>query len=421
MSQNLPLLFVIYTDLEPDDIIFLLCMLAKVKTDSNNQYKLVFIVGEGNTKIKQLRLQKYLLSYNLSNLSSEILISYATDNYNRLDGYEVLTEKELSEYVNIDASKCNSDIDKLYSADIYNIQIVNRIKEFNSGTFVILKPLRCELQCHIINEFIANGNFNAYIYEGFNLRSALSIGGKFNENNHTLLLKFLKVFKNVYLLSNFVILQNNQHPTSYEISEHYKKTYEKEYNINIYINELMNKAENNIPIIKYLKKYILIWNLRMLKSLQYVITSNYKKNKIQISESINETINKINSIYTKSIDKLSDDDLYEGYKLIINLDKIMDKNVHITTHFNIYINIATNPKTQFCLADYHVYNAIFNPDVYIWKETIMEFEKNGHLCGTIKESNNKLNECNDHQIKVHRAVNIVSWEKMMENLILSLN
>jgi len=172
-----PKSFLVFTDLETDDMVALY-VLAK-RFGKSKKFKFMFVVGEGDSRIKAIRMNKYVKKLGFEN--AEVVQGYSSNKNFTYDGKDVMTEEEFAILFN-KAEEYDKEGEK------------KKIYEFllNESPFIIsIKPPR-ELM-----EMFKNGHpmyrrvFKRCIFAGymsFNLRCLM------NEYKPDLV-NFLKAFK----------------------------------------------------------------------------------------------------------------------------------------------------------------------------------------------------------------------------------
>jgi len=168
--------FLIMTDLEPDDMLALY-MLSKSISNS----KVLFLVGEGNSNIKEMRMKKYIELLGFKNAT--VLRGMSSDKNFKYDGFDVETEKEIK-----DITKVDDDI-KFVEA-----QLDVFISDTNPA-IICLKPPRELIKMY----FDDDNNFSERLakcemagYMSFNLRCLMKKWEK------PKIIEFLKNFKRCY-------------------------------------------------------------------------------------------------------------------------------------------------------------------------------------------------------------------------------
>ncbi len=179
----------ILTDLEPDDI-YALDMLFKVK-GFDKKTKVMFIVGEGDSEIKQRRMFKYIGIWKLKYYF--VLRGYSSSKIFTRDGLDVYTQKELD-----DMTKTKEDV------EYTKRKVLEYMIQFNP--FVIsLKPPRelIELWNENTKAKLAFASCHFAGYMGFNLRCLFATWTKLQ------IVKFLNGFQSCYFYETHSAIGSN--------------------------------------------------------------------------------------------------------------------------------------------------------------------------------------------------------------------
>ncbi len=421
--------YYVFTDLETDDLVFIWCFIKKLKQD-NKTCHIVFIVGEGNALIKYHRLEYYLNILEIpTTITYKILLSSSTQNDNKYDGVECLDSDLLAKLNSIDISVLNNELlNKPHKSsyfkyeDTYHV-LYDMLDKETTGMFIIIKPLGYELNDRLIT-CVKNGDYIAHIYEGWNIKSTICKKNIYYHDVNKLVIQLLNSFQNTYMVANYKVLELNNYPKSISTRDYTKSTENTEiYENNIYntsLRAVITKLKNSThPFIIILRKYVLIWNIRMLRVLKREMS------KYLTPESKDELVllDTIDDIYQKNIEDISDADYNDAHILIKKLFSISHEKICLSIKSQMYLAIASCPRDQICIADYHIYNSIFNHDVYIWqKERVIvdrsESMTKGLLINT--SENSDLTAYVTNATNLNNKNKSLSWIHFIRPLISSL-
>src|SRR4051794_31907125 len=77
----------VFTDLEPDDLVAISGLMGELRKTPDQPTKLLFVVGEGDSYLKKVRMEKLLQQYNLpKHLTAQVLITGSSSELNEFDG-----------------------------------------------------------------------------------------------------------------------------------------------------------------------------------------------------------------------------------------------------------------------------------------------------------------------------------------------
>jgi len=176
--------FLISTDLETDDLLAIY-MLSKIIRKS----KILFLVGEGNSNIKEIRMKSYVKTCGFTN--AIVIRGYSSKKLFSYDGHDVMMPNE-----------ANDVLDEIKPNPLNMKVVINFIKE--STPFIIsLKPPRELIQMWDQGESEALSKCIFAGYMSFNMRCLM------REWKYVKPIEFLNNFKQCYFYETHYAVDNN--------------------------------------------------------------------------------------------------------------------------------------------------------------------------------------------------------------------
>lgn len=178
------------TDLETDDMVALYLLSKKIPNS-----KIMFLVGEGNSQIKKIRMESYVKYFGFKN--AVVVRGYSSSKLFPYDGHDVMTEKQLEDIMLVDDDKK---------------QTKQTLAKFiqNEFPFIIsLKPPRELIDMHYygFDNVLSNCVFAGYM--SFNIRCLMK-----NWKKNEQIVPFLKNFKECYFYETYYAVGRNNIITS---------------------------------------------------------------------------------------------------------------------------------------------------------------------------------------------------------------
>jgi hypothetical protein len=174
---------IISTDLETDDLIAIEILLKIIPKDK----ELIFIVGEGNSYIKYMRMKKYIEIFGIKN--SIVVQGEDSDKDFPCDGYDVYEKTLIEKFRN-----CNRIHDTQYE--------IKKLLDDKKITIFSLKPPRELIKLWFENNDIFK-NINLIGYMSFNIRCLKKT------YNDTDIINFIKSFNKVIYYETYLAVGDN--------------------------------------------------------------------------------------------------------------------------------------------------------------------------------------------------------------------
>ena len=208
------------TDLEPDDVMGIYALIAELK-QQKHPIDLIFLVGEGNSGIKVLRMQKMIEIMREEGLLDDSIVTRVVQGYGssktfELDGVELYGTKEQIDAALKASKRGDGSTSEEHQLTLFEI---SEIVIASPETFVIgIKPPRefKDLCCSIgtsqlMRDAIYLGSFS------FNIRTFMSEAEELAEKNgedkksavvseQAMIYKFLTSFREMYYFESFFAL-----------------------------------------------------------------------------------------------------------------------------------------------------------------------------------------------------------------------
>ena len=421
--------FVVSTDLEPDDLHFLGQFQRKLKL-KNQVTEVYFIVGRGDPFIKKARLQKYIRSWNLpENIHTTILLSFSSDDGNKDDGKDCLSTEELTAIAGILPD--DGKIEYLQSKKI----LLTALQTHTEGVLIIIKPLDAELDIFNSRQ-ISLKKYHLIIYEGWNLKSTIThkegdVSHIHQTNLHSIQ-QFFRLFDSPpMVLSNFSILEKNGFPR--EIS-----------NSNDASREVISHIEQSSDVYTgFVRNFTLIWNLKMLRKFSgKVLGKAHRLVELGFLQGEIDRLRELDNLYSAQFP--TDEQLRAGFEIITNFNLYFknliasQKDEQVKSQLDaifkslgvhIYDSIASCPKVQFTVADYHAFIALNSAEYYEWAEiqSIFEMDEASRNFGFLREKNSTDDLGQSFKLRVARNLSngiskdsslteVEQWERFIHPL-----
>lgn len=401
------------TDLEPDDMVTLHCLMQVMKRKSNYINNIVFlivsipltimlnlqidsllialtaifliiflayitrmymilIVGQGSSNIKMRRAYKYLSELSGYGIKTYIFESNTSEDYFEDDGKDCLDEKWLSYWRKNGQPDIPANKSKLLKL-LKSIDRQNRFFKFfgfsMNMNFFVIKPL-CEI---VLNPEIRLyvQDYQCYLYEGWNIAS--SIPKEINNRNQAIIniINFFRNFKKApVILSNCHILEKNNYPKTVNTTNIDSARF------------IDNIKKSKHAMMKYFIKHTWLWNRNMLRWIPKLVVQFLEKNKQTDNQSqirLQHVIKEFDKIYL--LDNPTDDQIKDSQRIFEQIPGVIIKNI------DVYRSIMSCPKMQFTFADIHTFVAHMFPELYIYESKNFGISEN-NLLGC----NNNIND-----------------------------
>jgi len=173
--------FLISTDLETDDMVALYILSKEIPSEN-----ITFLVGEGNSGMKKLRMNKYVKKLGFKNAT--VIRGFSSEKMFPYDGYDLFSESFINQL------NCNKENVSYITKELYSF-----LKK-KSPIIISLKPPRELLKLTTLYTDDIISVFSKCVFFGymsFNMRCLMK------EYNHDHIITFLEAFKECYYYETF--------------------------------------------------------------------------------------------------------------------------------------------------------------------------------------------------------------------------